>query len=321
MSIDQAAQEELESLCAIYLGDGTDTDDAPMTINADSPGSLDFNLGFGCALEVHLASPGYPASQPPFYVLRLNSFRSPFPGRAGELTAGAVTTEDEFRGYVDAELVRLFVPGEPVVFSWVDWLKGVIEKWYGPVVGTTAAVAVAAAVAALPANNDSDDDDEYDDDEDAGRGAVDPAAIETDAGANDAGFVMPAGCPAIVSSQPLVERRSVFVAHVAAVTSVAQVQLVKQALLSNKRIARATHNIAAFRIVESNGVVRQDCDDDGETAAGGRLLHLLELSGCRNVYVVVSRWYGGVQLGPLRFKLINNCARQLLQERGFLHGK
>lgn len=26
-----------------------------------------------------------------------------------------------------------------------------------------------------------------------------------------------------------------------------------------------------------NGVTFQDCDDDGETAAGGRLLHLLQV--------------------------------------------
>ena len=32
--------------------------------------------------------------------------------------------------------------------------------------------------------------------------------------------------------------------------------------------------------------------------------------------VVVSRWYGGIQLGPDRFKHINNVARVLLQSSG-----
>ena len=41
----------------------------------------------------------------------------------------------------------------------------------------------------------------------------------------------------------------------------------------------------------------QDCDDDGEAAAGGRLLHLLQAADVRNVVVVVSRWFGGVLLG------------------------
>ncbi len=56
----------------------------------------------------------------------------------------------------------------------------------------------------------------------------------------------------------------------------------------------------------------EDCDDDGESAAGGRLLHLLAVSGVDSAVVVVSRWYGGVQLGPDRFRHINNAARNAL---------
>jgi hypothetical protein len=34
--------------------------------------------------------------------------------------------------------------------------------------------------------------------------------------------------------------------------------------------------------------------------------------------VVVSRWFGGILLGPARFGLINNTARQLLEQTGFI---
>ena len=34
--------------------------------------------------------------------------------------------------------------------------------------------------------------------------------------------------------------------------------------------------------------------------------------------VVVSRWYGGIQLGPDRFKHINNCARNVLEKCNFI---
>lgn len=37
----------------------------------------------------------------------------------------------------------------------------------------------------------------------------------------------------------------------------------------------------------------------------------------RNVLVVVSRWYGGILLGPDRFKHINNCARNILVAEGY----
>ena len=65
----------------------------------------------------------------------------------------------------------------------------------------------------------------------------------------------------------------------------------------------------------------QDYDDDGEAAAGSRLLHLLQVTDARNVVVVVSRWYGGILLGPTRFTYINNAARELLDSCGFIAAK
>lgn len=89
-------------------------------------------------------------------------------------------------------------------------------------------------------------------------------------------------------------------------------------LYENKKIASATHNIYAYRIYcEDKQTFLQDCEDDGETAAGGRLLHLMEILNVRNVIVVVSRWYGGILLGPDRFKHINNCARNILVEKNY----
>ena len=65
-------------------------------------------------------------------------------------------------------------------------------------------------------------------------------------------------------------------------------------------------------------LITQDYDDDGEDAAGGRLLHLLQILDVKNTIVVVSRWYGGVKLGPARFTHINNAARLLLERCGCL---
>ncbi|KAI0034089.1 impact family protein, partial [Vararia minispora EC-137] len=59
-------------------------------------------------------------------------------------------------------------------------------------------------------------------------------------------------------------------------------------------------------------------DDDGEAAAGNRLAHLLGLLGVNNVLVVVSRYFGGVKLGPSRFKYINQAARDALEIGGFV---
>lgn len=49
-------------------------------------------------------------------------------------------------------------------------------------------------------------------------------------------------------------------------------------LLENNKIHHATHNIMAYRIIaQEKGTYIQDYDDDGEAAAGGRLLHLLQV--------------------------------------------
>jgi Uncharacterized protein family UPF0029 len=59
-------------------------------------------------------------------------------------------------------------------------------------------------------------------------------------------------------------------------------------------------------------VLKHDNDDDGEDGAGSRLAHLLEMRKEVNILVLVSRWYGGIQLGPKRFVHINNVARDVL---------
>lgn len=78
-----------------------------------------------------------------------------------------------------------------------------------------------------------------------------------------------------VQSDPIVDRGSTFIAYVREVHSVEEAQENVDLLITDKKIAKSAHNMSAWRIKKENGVQYQDCDDDGETAAGGRLLHLL----------------------------------------------
>ncbi|KAF4120536.1 hypothetical protein GMORB2_2974 [Geosmithia morbida] len=126
-------------------------------------------------------------------------------------------------------------------------------------------------------------------------------------------------------SAPFVDCKSSFVAHVAPVTSPDQARLyVAQLLESDRRIRDATHNMTAWRIRGTGGgrssatVTYQDCDDDGETAAGSRLLHLMQLMDLWDAMVVVTRWYGGVKLGPRRFAIINAAARDAFVRAGMV---
>lgn len=58
--------------------------------------------------------------------------------------------------------------------------------------------------------------------------------------------------------------------------------------------------------------MRSDNDEDGEHHAGGQLAELLRIMEVTNLVIVVSRWYGGVHLGPTRFKHIKNAARDVI---------
>merc|ERR1712126_242939 len=136
------------------------------------------------------------------------------------------------------------------------------------------------------------------------------------------GAVAKSVCPVIVSGPTIEDRKSVFQGHTAAVTSQDEVTSVIQKLMENGKIARAAHNMYAYRIQTGDqGVTLQDCQDDGEDAAGGRMLHLLQVLDVKNVLVVVTRWYGGILLGPDRFKHINNASRQVLEVAGYLTDK
>ncbi|CAK1589675.1 unnamed protein product [Parnassius mnemosyne] len=128
-------------------------------------------------------------------------------------------------------------------------------------------------------------------------------------------------CPEITHGEVIVDRKSSFQGHAAEVHSVDDVNAVLAKLKQNKKILNATHNMYAYRIerkTEKGTSMLQDCDDDGETHAGGRMLHLLQILDQKNTLVVVSRWYGGIQLGPDRFRHINNATRQVIQQAGLL---
>ncbi|VDK57714.1 unnamed protein product [Anisakis simplex] len=132
--------------------------------------------------------------------------------------------------------------------------------------------------------------------------------------------------PKIISGDILTDRKSTFQAHLAVINSenekgnLLQAMLVLNRLKENSKIARATHNMYAWRTQEETGghiINRHDCEDDGEHGAGSKLLHLLELMKATNVMVIVSRWYGGIHLGPDRFRHICNSAREILSQNGF----
>ena len=82
-------------------------------------------------------------------------------------------------------------------------------------------------------------------------------------------------------------------------------------LKRNKRFAKATHN--SWAAILSGEPVK---DDDGEAGAGALILQMLERAGLHDHVVVVTRWYGGKQLGGDRFRHVADAVRLYLREPG-----
>ncbi|CCD26614.1 Yih1p NDAI_0I00450 [Naumovozyma dairenensis CBS 421] len=124
------------------------------------------------------------------------------------------------------------------------------------------------------------------------------------------------------ASDPITDRGSTFIAFAAKVDSEDDAFMKLQQLKMDHKLQRANHVMSAWRIKSMNDdnnteIIYQDSDDDGETAAGSRMLHLITIMDVWNVIVVVARWFGGVHIGPSRFKHINSTAREAVIRAGF----
>lgn len=233
----------------------------------------------GCSLELHIFFPDdYPSKSLPVWELKGSSW---------------LDTSDV--DCIASNLNRLAREnaGQPVVHQWVEWLREYLDT--------------KCTFMELRTQ------------ETEGKSETEEAKEEVMAEKKEeGGTVLQHVCEDhfhIWHGEPFTDRKSTFQAHVAEVHTKEEVQKVLGELKCDRKIAAATHNILAYRLYDdSHGIYQQDCDDDGETAAGGRLLQLLQMMDRRNVVVVVSRWFGGILLHGDRFKHINNVARILLLE-------
>ncbi|GMI34294.1 hypothetical protein TrCOL_g13846 [Triparma columacea] len=130
-------------------------------------------------------------------------------------------------------------------------------------------------------------------------------------------------------SEQIVSKGSVFVASGIKIRDAQDVvPLVEFHSKKDSRHRKATHHMYAYRIL-MGGVLYHDNSDDGEDGAGRKIAELLnnmmkageEQGEERGVLMIVSRWYGGVKLGPKRFAHIANAAREVMCKMFELGGK
>ena len=136
--------------------------------------------------------------------------------------------------------------GEVIVFKWMEFLR---EHAPSSATLDTDAQPSIREPSPPPISNYEDHED-YADHASEATTATDHSAKQTGP-ANTAAFEKWTTC--IISGDILVDRKSTFQAHLAPVSSAKDVAELLAVLKSNNKIARATHNIMAYRIVHSQG--------------------------------------------------------------------
>ena len=299
---DDDVEQEREALDAIFNIEGEARD---FVVAGDDAYAI--TVRSACAarevtMRVRLP-PDYPRCSPPELTLEGSASACGVARRGATAAAHAQRLRDE-----------LWTVGEPCVFAWAEEVREALDD---------ASAAAGADAAAMPAAAPLD--------EDGDRPAA--AVAHAESGwtfepafpkygqrprAFDAASADAAHAVAIVEGPPIVDRKSTFIGFVARIESSEQVSWAYRTLLSRKDVARATHNIVAYRFADAAraGALVADNDDDGEDGAGTKLAELLRLMRADGSFVMVSRWFGGIKLGPDRFRHINNAARAAVVAHG-----
>lgn len=207
---------------------------------------------------------------------------------------GTLRLTDVMLREIDQGLEDCFVPGEVVVFSWIEWLRTYLEDLETRDIqdgdhGDNGGLLNEDEVSEEDENDEEDGEDDMEDDpsshaSEGQRGAsdyylADDAAAASSAGHNhhhhhhhnrqsssnnhNADPTSPklSGQPGIFqirSGAPIVDRKSVFVAHLAPIRQPGEVPwMIQQLKQENKKVIKATHNIMAFRVENENGTIAQ----------------------------------------------------------------
>ncbi|TAQ87166.1 hypothetical protein B7494_g4490 [Chlorociboria aeruginascens] len=116
-------------------------------------------------------------------------------------------------------------------------------------------------------------------------------------------------------SEKITSKKSIFVARSIAITSIGHAKSLIQRLLSDPSVQSADHNITAFRYQNPQGFITEESNDDGESGGGRHILNVLQTNNITNVLLVVTRWYGGIMLGPDRWRIMSQVSRDALSQR------
>ncbi|KAL9642018.1 hypothetical protein ABK040_004071 [Willaertia magna] len=232
----------------------------------------------------------YPNDSPPFFEIRggknwinLNLNENIFQSNDLEnLLNSDMKKVTTIKDLISKELTNMFVIGQPIIFQWIEFLKN--DLWLN-IIDITKLIHFISSQQNKNAKSTKKQHKEIE----------------------------------IIHGEAYTEKKSKFIAHLAKVHSLEDVNIMLSQLKEDDKIANATHNICAYRIVLDDNKMLENRDDDGETGAGDQVLYLLQRLNVENCCCVVTRWFGGIKLGSDRFKIIVNVAKKTLVDHNFVN--
>ncbi|KAH8666307.1 hypothetical protein BX600DRAFT_511250 [Xylariales sp. PMI_506] len=122
------------------------------------------------------------------------------------------------------------------------------------------------------------------------------------------------------ASSPISSKGSTFIVRATQITAASQRQSSMQELFhAIPNLTTASHNAWAYRYKKpdmfGSHTIREDSFDDGETGCGDFMLKVMRETDSVDTLVVMTRWYGGVMLGPDRWRIMRDCLKEALAER------
>ncbi|KAF9228429.1 ribosomal protein S5 domain 2-like protein [Gyrodon lividus] len=129
----------------------------------------------------------------------------------------------------------------------------------------------------------------------------------------------------VTTSQEIRDRGSAFVGNVYRATTPDEA---KAAVHHHKHVvhaAKEVYEISAWRCMvlkagrtglggPDDFELKTGYNDDGEQWAGSKVLKVMQAEGVIDAVVIVSRWFGGTLLGPVRFTHIETCASEVCRK-------
>jgi len=122
-------------------------------------------------------------------------------------------------------------------------------------------------------------------------------------------------------SQPITLRESTFIVRAIPLTKPSERAAKMQALFARyPALKDASHNAWAYRVNAPTNLfgattIREDSFDDGESGCGNFLVKNMREMNTVDTLVVMTRWYGGIMLGPDRWRIMRDCLKDAVSGR------